>query len=367
MVFEVHATHEVPERPKPYALWDESVPFPKAEDIPLLDAVTHVMVHRAVMGEHQFLHGAAIIHHNGTLFASWANSPVEENSAGEVQRGRRSRDGGLSWSDVETIAPGFEGSERHSHGVFAAHAGELWAFAARFGRGEGRTFPGLCAEAFVLNETSDRWVSKGVAMRDCWPYDQPKPMADGNWITGGQDKDQYPVVAISHRDDFTKWDSVKIPVPPRIPISFAETTVLPDVDAVVLAIIRPAGGKTALVSTSRDFGRTWTPASYSNFPMASSKPYACQLGNGQRVLVANWPDRNTLTIAATRPHEKRFCRIWRIRHGPCPKPKGEGRCAGVQWSYPYAHEHAGKLHVIYSVGKEDCALSVIPLRALAVR
>ncbi len=367
MGFQTDAVHEVPERARPLPLWDERVPFPELESIPLPDAVTHAMVHRATMGEHQFLHGAALIHYKGTLYASWANSPVEENSAGEILRGRRSTDGGLTWGAVEVIGPGFDGPLRHSHGVFAVHGGELWAFAAKFGIGKGRTFPGLCVEAFVLHEATGQWRSRGIVMQDCWPYDQPKRMADGNYITGGQDKDQYPVVAISRGDDFTRWDSVGIPVPPEIPVSFAETTVLPDDDGSVLAIIRPAGVKTALVSSSGDNGRTWTPAAYSTFPMAGSKPYACELRNGQRCLISNWPNRDTLTIAVTRAGETLFCRVWRIRHGACPRPKGEGRCAKVQWSYPYAHEHDGKLYVIYSVGKEDCAVSIIPVSALAVR
>ena len=36
------------------------------------------------------------------------------------------------------------------------------------------------------------------------------------------------------------------------------------------------------------------------------------------------------------------------------------------WQYPYAHERNGKLYVIYSVGKEDCEMAIIPLTALRV-
>ena len=85
-------------------------PIPEVHDIPYLDAVTHVRVHAAAEGEYQFLHGASIVEHRGTLFASWANSPIDENSADEVVRGRRSTDGGLTWSKVEVIAPGFKGT-----------------------------------------------------------------------------------------------------------------------------------------------------------------------------------------------------------------------------------------------------------------
>ncbi|MBD3175756.1 MAG: hypothetical protein GF320_11285, partial [Armatimonadia bacterium] len=206
-------THPVPEPAEPIELWDPRVPFPEVDTIPLLDRVTHVVVHRATVGEYEFLHGAAIIEHDGVLHATWANSPVEENSAGEIQRGRRSSDGGLTWGPPEVIAPGFEGERRHSHGVLAERGGELWAFAARFGVGEGDTFRGLQTEAFVLDGDSGEWVSRGIVMGDCWPYDQPKRLPDGSYITGGQDSDRQPCVAISHGDDFTNWDTVKLPVP----------------------------------------------------------------------------------------------------------------------------------------------------------
>ena len=33
---------------------------------------------------------------------------------------------------------------------------------------------------------------------------------------------------------------------------------------------------------------------------------------------------------------------------------------------PYGYEHDGKLYVVYSVGKEDCGLSVVPIESLAL-
>jgi len=45
---------------------------------------------------------------------------------------------------------------------------------------------------------------------------------------------------------------------------------------------------------------------------------------------------------------------------------GKGWGGFPEWSYPYAIEHNGQLYIIYSVNKEDCEVSIIPLRALAV-
>ena len=57
-------------------------------------------------------------------------------------------------------------------------------------------------------------------------------------------------------------------------------------------------------------------------------------------------------------------RMWRIRHGKSIPPRFSGNAKGKQWSYPYGYEHDGKLFVVYSIGKEDCGLSVVPVAAL---
>ena len=127
------------------------------------------------------------------------------------------------------IGPGFDGPERHSHGVLMVHQGELWTFCSRFGLGaDGRRFPGLGAEAFVLDPRTDRWTSRGVVMRNCWPYDEPVTTSDGNWITGGQDRNGHPVVARTKEGSILDWESILIPFPPELQPSFAETTVWMD-------------------------------------------------------------------------------------------------------------------------------------------
>jgi hypothetical protein len=353
---------------EPFKLWT-GPPIPEVQDIPWLDVVTHVRIHAAVEGEYQFLHGASIVCHKGVLFASWANSPVHENSADEIVRARRSTDGGITWSKVETIAPGFPDTrERHSHAPFLSHEGQLWSFVARWGVGPGKPFAGLRTEAFVLDERSGKWQSRGIVGHDCWPCTEPLRMDDGNWITAGPNKNAVlPRVMISHGDDLLTWDTVSMPMQEGVSTSYAETTVIPDGKR-VLAICRPRNPKLALVSTSGDYGRTWTPCRVSNYPMSDAKPYAGVLSTGQRYLVSNFPargmpQRDTLVIAVSRAREETFSRLWKIRFGPSKAPLG-GRAKARQWSYPYAHEHDGKLYVVYSISKEDCGLSIIPLRAL---
>jgi len=357
------ATHEIPAPPQPFKLW-AGPPIPSdVEEIPFAEGVEHRTIHRPSEDGYKFLHGAAIVEHKGVMYANWANSPVNENGPHETLQGRRSIDGGVTWSELEVIGPGFEGKERHSHGVLFVHKDELWTICARFGVGTpGRRFPGLQAEAFVLDEQTDRWKSRGIVMKNCWPYDEPARMASGDFITGGQDKDGLPVVAISHGDDLTQWDSVLIPYGRRLQPSFAETTVWAEGDRVT-AVIRGGGG-VAWVSTSEDFGRTWSKAGPSNLPMPRAKAYLGKLSTGQLYLLSNLGNRDTLVISVSRPGEQTLSRMLRIRHGRSIPPRFPGQAKGKQWSYPYGYEHDGKLYVVYSVGKEDCGLSVIPVASL---
>lgn len=363
-----------------YPLWDPDVPLPRVAEVSYPAAITYVRVHEAVAGDDTFLHGPGIFAFEGQLFASWANSPVDENSAGERCRGRRSVDGGYRWGSVEVIAPGFPGEERHSHGAFFEWEGRLYSPVARFGSTApvpgGPPFPGLKSELFVWQPESKDWVSRGIWIDDIWPLETPKPLPDGRWIQGGVDFASQPVVAISETDDpLGAWRTVKLPVPETRPLIFAETTVMVLPDRLV-AVIRPSEPKTALVSVSTDGGATWSPVSPSNLPAVPSKPLAGRLSTGQHFLIYNWIDgaetqldgarlRDSLLVAVTRPGGDRFVRQYRVRHGQAPAMRFPGRAKGGSWAYPNACEHDGKLYIVYSENKEDCELAIIPVECLA--
>ena len=347
-----------------FQLWSGSGIPGNVEDVPFVEGIEHRTILDARGHDFKFLHGAAIINFKGTFYANWANSPLNENHPNETLQGRHTKDPLGKWSPVEIIAPGYEGLDRHSHGVYLEHNGELWTFPARFGVGaEGERFTGLGAEAFVLNEKTGTWENRGRVMDNCWPYDEPIKMDNGNYITGGQDKDGLPVVAISHGDNLLKWDTVLIPYSEELRPKFGETTVWAEGEN-VLAVIRGGAGE-AWVSTSKDCGKTWERAMPSNLPMVRSKAYLGKLSTGQLYLVSNLKNRDTLVISVGKPGKMTLSSMWRIRHGKSVPPRFEGKAKGKQWSYPYAHEHDGKLYVVYSVGKEDCGLSVIPVKSLA--
>jgi hypothetical protein len=139
----------------------------------------------------------------------------------------------------------------------------------------------------------------------------------------------------------------------------------------VLNISRYGRKARALLSVSEDYGRTWTASTVSNLPMATSKPYAGTLSTGQRFLVCTTTadtgkSRSPLTIAVSRPGESVFSKVFLIRRSLFPE--GPGVSGGrVDFSYPYALEHEGRLYIGYTQ-KSHAAneLAVVPVASLSV-
>ncbi len=359
-----------------YPLWDETTPLPGPGRVPFLDVVTHSMVHRAVAGEYQFMHESSVAVHDGELIVSFANDPLDENSAEGVTRARRSRDFGITWSAPEMVAPGVDGRECDNHALLHSHDGVLRCYAARWAGGiqaDGKwhPLPSMRAVQFVWDPIRRDWSETGVTIPRFLTMHGPQRLRNGGWIIAGEFGFETPAVAICDDDRFETWTTVPIPAPPGL--KFPEPTVIVDDDRLV-AIIRnefvlgPPQTQ-ALVAESFDHGRTWSMARHANLPMVASKPFGGILSTGQRFLVSNYPDvssrRGCLTIALGRPGEKRFCALRTIRQG-IPPVHMAGLCKEPQWSYPYATEHGGVLYVTYSISKEDCAMSAIPLSALRV-
>jgi len=401
----VSATHDMPEDRR-YLLWDSSKPVPRAAEATLLEDVEFIVVkaREPEMDGYNWLHGAAIVRHKGALYVSFGHNKGSENTATEEARGRKSTDGGKTWGPVFTIDVGNEPNLAVSHGVFLSHQGQLWAFHGSFYN----RMQQLHTRAYVLNEDTDCWEFQGIVAEDgFWPTQEPLRMNNGNWIMAGicvgngyGGSDDPAAVAISHGDDLTHWDVVRVPKPKDMEM-WGESTVI-----VERGIgFQPAGSDQgnvgarhippitciaryrkpiALASASEDSGRTWPEIRESNLPMAASKPYAGILSTGQRYLICTTTAdsgnrRSPLTIAVSRPGERVFSKIYRIRdaamseqqshvsqqHGP--RIESHPQC---RLSYPYAAEYDGKLYVVYSNdgsrggNRNSCELAIIPVEKL---
>lgn len=346
-------------------LWDERVPLLKAAELPVLEDVEFHVIKKQkpdTDGANWTL-GVGLAWHGGRLHASYGFNKGGENSATEEAHSRVSSDGGKTWEPPVVMDHG-EGNLAVSHGVFLSHKDKLWAFMGAFYDNFQRTH----TRAYSLNETTGAWEPHGVVLEGgFWPMQEPQKMDDGNWIMAGfqRSKNNLPAVAISKGGDFTRWDLVVIPAAPDLGAIWGESTVI--VEGKRITNISRYGAKAlALISTSEDFGRTWTPSAPSNLPMATSKPYAGVLSTGQRYLVCtttadSGTGRSPLTIAVSKPGGSVFSKVFVIRHSVFPGGPGVSD-SRADFSYPYAVEHDGKLYIGYT-HKSHVAneLAIIPI------
>ncbi|MFG0267355.1 MAG: LamG-like jellyroll fold domain-containing protein [Rhodopirellula sp. JB055] len=377
----IDLVHDVPVPPQPFPLWDENVSLGRAEDLPAVANVDFQVIKKwdKPRDGYTFLHGVSLAWHKGKLFASIGHNKGDENTVTEEAQFRVSDDEGRTWGPLQVIDAGDEENLAVSHGVFFSHDETLWAFqGAYYGK-----MDDIHTRAYRLDDSTGEWKPLGVIIENgFWPMNQPVPMDDGNWIMPGflgkrysGDKVFPAAVAISHGDDFTQWDWVKIPVDSFIHRMWGESSLWVD-GSTVFNVARYGGDAKALVAKSDDYGRTWSPSKVSNLPMATSKPAAGVLSNGQRYLVcttvaANGGKRSPLTIAVSRPGENVFAKVFVIRRSMNGNAPGES-AGSLSLSYPCALEHDGKLYVGYSnnggrrANQNSAEMAVFPIDSLRI-
>lgn len=370
---------------EPPQLWDQAVAVPAAADLPpVLGVRLHVIKpYEFDRDGYRFLHGVALAWHHGRLYASFGHNRGGENTDTEEARVCHSDDGGRSWSGVTTIDAGLEPGIGVSHGVFLSLGGRLWAFHGAYTG----TMQQVHTRGYLLNEASGEWEPQGVLISDgFWPLGEPWRLTNGNWIMAGfcVGGGNPAAVAISHGDDLRRWDLVVIPRSQELGEMWGESAVIADGPR-VFNIARYGHAARALLAVSDDFGRSWTASVPVDLPMATSKPCAGVLSNGQRFLINSisadgGKRRSPLTIAVSRPGANVFSRIFMIRDAVCPESSVESHPAAAL-SYPCATEYAGHLYVGYSnnggnvgrrgTGRElwnnnSAELAVIPIQSLQV-
>lgn len=354
--------------PEPYPLWTPRRPFPGRDEIRFLAGAVDTVVHRAGADRYSFLHDTAVVAHGGELIAAWYNCPDGEIVGESVIRGRRSADGGATWSDPEVIA-----ADTRGRGIFyvpvvlQSHGGSLLAYV---GNMVGHDLVTACE---VMVDDGGGWTARGRIAGPFLPNATPLRLPDGCWAMGGRVAPEpgtlplTPAVAISQGDRLTEpWAIVPIVPMDRgaagPELAYPETTLIV-ADTEVLAVVRSDRGY-GLLFRSTDAARTWTGPHPHTYPIGAAKPYAGTLSTGQRFLLSNTPTpgyRELLTIAVTAPGEREFVRVWKLRDGP-----SEALGVGPEWSYPVAIEHDGRLYVTYTSEKRHCVLTSAPVASLAV-
>lgn len=372
----VAGTHEIPRLAAAVPLWDATQTLPRSADLPQVKGAEFYVLKKQRPDEDgcNFTLGVGLVWHKGRLYASYGYNKGNENTVTEEAHVRVSADGGKTWGKTVVMDAG-EGNIGVSHGVFLSHGGKLWAFMGAFYDNFQRTH----TRSYLLNESSGQWEPQGIVInKGFWPMQEPQRMADGNWIMAGfrvanglDVKGNLPAVAISQGTDFTKWEMVVIQADKSLRSNlWGESTVIVEKTRIT-NIARYGSQALALVSTSEDQGRTWTPSVASNLPMATSKPCAGTLSTGQRYLVCTTTadtggKRSPITIAVSKPGESLFSRVFLIRTSVFERTPGVS-AANADFSYPCATEHEGQLYIGYT-HKSHIAneLAVIPVSSLEI-
>jgi len=365
-------------------LWDPAIPVPPLEDlaIPVGMRFSVIKPYEFQNDGYRFLHGVALCFHRNRLYVSFGHNRGSENTDTEEARWSVSDDQGRTWSPLKSIDEGTEPGVGVSHGAFLSHADKLWAFQGAYQD----SMQNVHTRAYVFNEADQRWIPQGTIIEQgFWPMQEPIRMPNGNWIMAGLKVGggNPAIVAISQGPDLLKWTATSIPTDPMMKM-WGESTVIVQ-GSRILNIARYGAAATALLALSNDYGLSWTNSTVSNLPMATSKPYAGTLSNGQNYLICtttanSGSKRAPLTIAVTRPGETLFSRVFKIRDAVFPEGPGESHPKAAL-AYPYAIEHAGYLYVGYSnsgggigrigQGRElannnSAELAVIPISSLAI-
>jgi hypothetical protein len=347
-------------------LWPANRPFPKAEELQPIAGQVDVQVEDSRSDSFRFLHDPAIVEHKGELLAAWYNCPEQEIVGASLIRGRRSHDGGRTWSALETIA-----CDREQKGIFyvpvqlLSYSGALYAFIGKMEGGH--DLIRRCA-VFTWEKRPRTWTERGDIAELFLPNCAPVRMSDGNFIMAGRvaaaagKKPFIPAVAISDGDRLTlRWRVVRLCEDEMDPSQCPETTLWVE-GGELLAFVRKNKEPKPLLFVSRDFGRKWDEVPNTSIGAGTSKLYGGRLSTGQFYVAFNHPlvpGRAVLMLGVTKPGERTLARLWKIR---------DPSSGGPNWAcYPCAIEHHDKLFVVYTMqhdGPRECGLSIIPLASL---
>lgn len=322
---------------------------------------------------HMFLHEAAIIEFKGVLYASWYQCEEKELQGPTPICGRRSFDGGKSWSDTEIIAEDKSGKIMFCPPVYGICDDKLYMFINQM------VSPDHIhsLDLYVLNENTDRFEllwSRPIPFKlntNVYKLSNGKLMLPGR--IGEMDGfPNTPAVLISDSGKIDDgWRLVKIQkngfLPDGAQLEHAEISAIVD-GSKVYVFCRNCYRKVPIVYISEDNGESWSRVKSHNIPLAATKMYSGTLSDGRNYIIGNiFNDykRDRFAIFVSDPHTMNFTKGYWLQD-----IFSENHSVGLNWHYPIAHEANGKLYVIYTVNLSDdwitrgAMLSVVPIDSL---
>lgn len=302
-----------------------------------------------------FLHEAAIIEYHGVLYASWYNCPKEELKGYTPICGKRSYDGGKTWTDLEVICENKSGKIMYCPPVYGICDDKLYIIVNQ-----------MVAPDYM--HSLDLYLLNNETKEFEFLWSRPIPFKlNTNVVSLPNGKLMLPG-RIGELDGFPNTpavlisDSGKIDAEWRL-VKIAENGDLPDgrklvhpeisvmcVDNILYMFNRNDQRKVPFVYISKDFGENWSCAHNHDIPYVSSKIYAGNLSSGRNYLVANIDefDRSKLAVYFTDKNSKNFNKKILLFDKENTNIKNATAC-----HYPCAYESDGKLYIIATVSYSE--------------
>jgi len=375
-----------------------AVPWPDparpVQGYPILQEARHYLVYRATPQTGLYSHHAQIARHAGMFFVTWSSHRDGEDGPGQRILLASSRDG-ARWSAPRECfpsfgpvrAPGDGGRVLTANGLLTVD-GVLYAIAEVDDK-PGAIWPKDSSE--LPKEPTHGRIGWGRVARALdpsgklgpifWLVDEPPEPAEGAARYPSAQDPRFRRLARSLNQlladplhmpawDFFRHTAWTTGADGHL---LCEPTVYQRPDGVLVKLSRDRNRKDRsyrlYAALSRDGGKTWGAAVRTDIPDSPSKSTAGQLPDGRIYLIGNqvargpqWHGRDPLVLSLSRDG-KTFDWAAAIRHG-APEVRFPGKAKTPGFQYPSAIVAGNALWVVYSIGKEDVAVTSIPLSAL---
>ncbi len=331
----------------------------------------NVTLYRASAAGYKFCHHANIGVFKNRLYAMWSNGIEHEDHNGQRILYATSEDG-IDWSEPGTLAPdpdGLEGTAKCVATGFRGSGEVLIAYYTVVNGDPGSTSFSLYARS---SKNGVAWSEAQEVVTGSF-LEAPRALQSGDLLLNGQSDLKQPRLLYSQESDGIRgWQEGSLPV--TADLRYPEPTWFQRRDGTVVMLFRSENSNPWLyASISTDDGRTWTPATQTNFADATARSFAGNLPDGSAFIINN-PNQSPgsvydfigrripLTISLSRDGTT-FDRAFLVRgEDTTMRFPGENKLPG--WQYPGATVFGDHVYVVYSINKEDVGLTRIRITDL---
>ena len=324
----------------------------------------HTILYRASETGYKFCHHAQLVVFQDRCYAMWSNGVLAEDTPGQRIL-MCSSDDGRKWTEPKVLAEDDAGKGSCVAAGFRVHQKQLIAYYTVTG---GTNFDPQTALYARVSTDGSKWgpaqrITKGFFINP------PLELSNGHLVIGGEhvgdqrSTARMRLLVTEKADGLSGWQEAKISVTDLKVIGYAEPNMFQRRDGTLVLPLRNYSGS-LYASTSRDQGHSWSTPVKTNFPDSTAR-FALGKLPDQTVYLINNPGperfvRQLLTISTSRDGQE-FDRSWIIRNEPT-KMRYPGKNKLDGWQYPHAIVWNSFLYVIYSINKEDVAVTRIPLK-----